>query len=503
MNTSAQTQRTGQKLSRWLIPVFIFLSIALLLFFADRFYIHTYGRINFDSILFTLTANLAGTSSTLFIKYLIRGFLPALLVGTALIWLSCHLLRREKVKTWLVSTTSCVLSVALIVFAAFDSQLVEYVILTNTPSTLYETEYRDPDEVSITFPTQKRNLIYIMLESYELSFTSTAQGGALEHDLLPELYALAEENINFSQNDGVGGFRPTTGATWTIGAMVSQTAGIPLAPEAGDSSEDQEGSQSDGSFLPGVTTLNDILHENGYYQALMVGSDADFGNRRLYYTSHQVDRIYDVYTAAEDGIVEEGYWDGWWGMEDYYLFEYAKQELTKIASQEQPFAFTMLTVDTHHTDGHLCPYCGDEFEEQYDNVVACSSRQVAAFLQWIQQQPFYENTTVIITGDHCSMDASYFEDNVDEDYIRRVYNCFINTPISTEYSKNREFTTLDMFPTTLAALGCTIEGDRLGLGTNLFSGSPTLSEQLGFEALCDLLYSNRDYYEKHFTASDH
>jgi len=36
-----------------------------------------------------------------------------------------------------------------------------------------------------------------------------------------------------------------------------------------------------------------------------------------------------------------------------------------------------------------------------------------------------------------------------------------------------------MFPTTLAALGVQIDGNRLGLGTNLFSGQKTLPEKLG------------------------
>jgi phosphoglycerol transferase len=38
-----------------------------------------------------------------------------------------------------------------------------------------------------------------------------------------------------------------------------------------------------------------------------------------------------------------------------------------------------------------------------------------------------------------------------------------------------------MFPTTLSAMGATIKGDRLGLGTDLFSSTPTLCEELGVE----------------------
>ncbi len=45
----------------------------------------------------------------------------------------------------------------------------------------------------------------------------------------------------------------------------------------------------------------------------------------------------------------------------------------------------------------------------------------------------------------------------------------------------RTYTTFDNFPTTLAAMGVTIEGNRLGLGTNLFSSEQTLSERYGWK----------------------
>lgn len=475
------------KISLWLIPIFIFVLLAMVLLFADLWYIRIYGKTNFDSIIFTLTSNLSGSSSTLLWQYILEGLIPAILVGALLILLSVILLRKKKVRTWMATMGLCLVSLGALAYAAVDSQLVEYLININNGFNIYEDFYQDPDDTQITFPKEKRNLVYIVLESMESTFLSKELGGGVENNLIPELYELAKNNINFSQNEGVGGFRQTTGATWTIGSLVAQTSGVPLVPIV-----------EPGTFLPGLTTLADILHDNGYYQAFMLGSSAAFGDTGLLYSAHGVDKVYDVYTAPDDGIVEPGYWDNWWGMEDYYLFEYAKQELTQIAAQDQPFAFTMMTIDTHHVGGHTCPYCEKEYQQQYDNVIACSSRQVAAFISWLQQQPYYENTTVVVVGDHNSMDNGYFKRNVEDGYIRRVYNCFINSAAHTTASKNREFTTLDLFPTTLAAMGCTIEGDRLGLGTNLFSGLPTLLEQWDYETLCARLYSNKGYYAQQF-----
>lgn len=486
--------------------VTILLTTAVLLFgsvcfFSARWYVRIFGRIGFDSILFTLTGGMGGASTSLIADYLIGALAPAFALTAGLTGL-CFLLLPKRFpsrspKTGVTAFLLVALSVAMTVFAAFDCQLVDYIRNMFTATDLYSADYRDPAQVNITFPEKKRNLVYIYLESMEISFLSKEKDGVLDYDLIPELYDLAKENINFSSTTDVGGFRPVTGASWTVGAMVAQTAGIPLRTPS-NVSDWQNGYGQKGNFLPGATTLMDILHQNGYYQTLMVGSVASFGGRSTYYKTHGVDHIYDLGTSYKDGLVPYGYWNDWWGFEDKYLYEYAKEELTEISKQDQPFAFTMLTVDTHHIGGFACDLCGDEYEENYENVYRCASRQVSAFLDWLKQQPFYENTTVIVTGDHCSMDAGYFERNTEPSYVRRVYNCFLNCPIQPTNSKNREFSALDMFPTTLASLGCTIEGDRLGLGTNLFSALPTQIELRGYSKFCSDLSGEKDFYASHF-----
>ena len=71
---------------------------------------------------------------------------------------------------------------------------------------------------------------------------------------------------------------------------------------------------------------------------------------------------------------------------------------------------------------------------------------------------------------------------------RTIYHCILNAPVEVQGStEERTFTTMDLFPTTLAAMGFQVEGDRLGLGVNLFSGLPTLAERMGADALSDEL----------------
>ena len=478
----------------WPIVLTVLLTVASLCFFAALWYRKTYGDTGFDSILYTLSADLEGVQGGLILSFSLWVFLPTILCAAAGFFLLK--LPRGKGLRILGRIAAPVVSIALLVIAAFTSGLPEFLYGMFNETPLFEHYYVTPAEEIIEFPEEKRNLIYIFLESMEVTYLSEELGGAEDVNLIPELYTLAQQNLSFSHNKGVGGFLPVNGATWTIGAMVAHTSGVPLKTPT-DVDDWQNGYGKEGVFLPGITSLQDILHDAGYYQALMVGSVASFGGRSVYYKTHGTDVIYDLSSARRDGIVPGDYFV-WWGMEDEYLFEYAKQELTEMAEMEEPFAFTMLTVDTHHIGGYACAHCGTEREEQYENVISCSSRQVAEFVKWIQDQPFYENTTIIITGDHPSMDNGYFDRNIDEDYVRRMYNCFINVPVETRYSRNRQFSALDMFPTTLAALGCTIEGEYLGLGVNLFSGKPTLIEKLGYERFDRELSMSSDYYAEVF-----
>ena len=113
-------------------------------------------------------------------------------------------------------------------------------------------------------------------------------------------------------------------------------------------------------------------------------------------------------------------------------------------------------------------------------------------------QDFYKNTTIIITGDHFSMDSGYFTRVVEEGYVRHGYNCFINAQSEPANTQNRVCTSLDMFPTILSAMGFTIEGERLGLGTNLFSSLPTLPEKYGYDWFEEEMNKPSDYYKEKF-----
>lgn len=475
--------------------------------FAAKWYTKTYGDTGFDSVMFTLTGGLDGVQSGLIESYLIGGLLPAVLFSAATVWLVFFRFKRSvlvsffgsrqvkvfpfsaKFKVWF----SVTLSVVLIVWASFGIRLIQYIIYQARPTYIFDESYVDPNSVEITFPEQKRNLVFITVESLETTFLSKSEGGGLDYNIVPNLSEIANNNINFSNNGGVGGAKSFTGTTWTAGGLIAHTAGIPLKVPFGLS----DNTYGNDTFLPGVVTLFDVLRDNGYYQAVMLGSDSHFANGNVYFTCHGVNKIYDYYTARDDKLFPEDY-KAWWGYEDKLLFSYAKQELSEISTFNQPFSFMLRTADTHHIDGYVCSECKCEYEEQYENVFSCADRQLYEFIEWLKAQPFYENTTIVITGDHLTMDSEYITRNVDEDYERHIYNCIINSAISGNNYKNRQFASMDLFPTTLAAMGCRIEGERLGIGTNLFSQAPTLTEEMGVDEFEEQMSRRSEFYNNKF-----
>nr|WP_076778355.1 GBS Bsp-like repeat-containing protein [Lachnoclostridium phocaeense] len=438
----------------------------------------TWSNLTMDELIYHLTSPLEGTNDAMIKEYVVKCIVPAVVILLVLAIILTAF--RKKKRYYAVMAGAIVLSVsvsALSVHGAWQALDVgNYVADRGTYSTFIDDNYVSPADVEMTFPQEKRNLIYIFLESMETTYADTQNGGAFTENVIPELTQIAQENEDFSgETDKLNGGYSMPGTTWTIGAMFGQTAGLPLSVSIDGNNMDTQ-----DTFFAGAVTLGDILESQGYSQTLLIGSDAVFGGRELYFTEHGSYEMMDYKYAAQNGLIPEDYLV-WWGYEDQKLFEFAKQKVTELAAQPEPFNLTMLTVDTHFEDGYMCEGCPKLYgDDQYSNVMRCSSQQVASFIRWIQQQDFYENTTIVLCGDHPTMDSDYCED-VDGNYIRKTYTAYINAAAQKETETRRDFTTFDQFPTTLAALGVQIEGNRLGLGTNLFSSEPTLTERFGLD----------------------
>lgn len=494
-------KRKEEKISKIILCI-----LFLILFYFSMFINERFDDITFEQLIYNITNTEGANYSVVWVgaKYIVIRLLITFIVLYVLykiykllkIKIYFNIGFKDKTQMIHLSTKNKIFSILVVFIFAFVSLLGTYKLLNidsyiqnqTTTSNMIEEYYVDARDIKLKFPKEKQNLIYIYAESIETTNVSVNNGGITKESYIPKLEKLALSNINFSNTDKLGGAYQLNNTNWTIAALVAHTSGIPLKLSITSNLYNEY-----GNFLPGVYNLGDILNDNGYNNYFMIGSNAEFGGRKIYFETHGNYRIYDYYYAIDKGFIDKDYYE-WWGYEDQKLFEFAKTKIIAASKKDEPFNFTILTVDTHFTDGYMDDTCTEEFDSAYANALYCSDSKIYSFVNWIKKQDFYKNTTIIISGDHLTMQNDFYEEN--NNYERTTYNTFINSKAKPIQDKNRMFSTLDMFPTTLAALGVEIEGDRLGLGVNLFSKEKTLIEEYGFEYVDNELSKKSIFYNE-------
>lgn len=403
-----------------------------------------------------------------------------------------HLSLKRRIISMLLPITSLVLVVWYPYYCFHFDDAYTYLYASNT---FIEEHYVDPSDVNLTWPKEKRNLIYIFIESFESSSFSKELGGMRDINLLPQLQKLMPLGTTFSDKaEGYGGGMSMPQATVTLSGITAYLGGVnyklPVWMENNDYA----------SVIPQLTTLTDLLKEQGYHQEMIVGMDVDG-----YYVGPFFRQHGDAITKGYDEVIEEGRlpedYAVWWGFEDSKLYQFAKEDILSIANTDEPFVYTLISNNTHRVDGYTEETCTlrDDVSFPMENAIYCEDQLVSEFLDWIMKQSFYENTTVVIVGDHLGHAEAYTE-TLQPQEERRIFNLILNADKEqpAQLYPNRQFWSADFFPTVLSAMGVEMEGERLGLGTNLFSNQKTLIEEYGYAYVSEQLAQQSKFYTEAF-----
>lgn len=505
------TNRESGRIIKWkliLHAVLIFLSASV--FTAGIYMKKTYPNEHLEQLIFYITNGGHATGPSVIVESVLFIFPAALLITAALILAQYDFFGKKLVvgnkdgkkgirlypirRRVLFTAVVCVV---MIVLGLWLTGSFEYVNSQTNTSEFIENEYVHPEDVSIRAPEKKRNLLVIEIESFETTMFTKAQGGVWDHEVIPEMYQLLfDENAIFFASDGkTKGVLNGFGSTWTTASQIANTSGVPFKVPA-----EQNNAYKSENFMRGAYTLGDVLHENGYRNVLITSSRANFGGVREYFTKHGEYEIIDADSVGEYGLeLPESQYNEW-GFSDAAAMRYAKEIMTRMESEsDEPWHIFVSTIDTHFV-GYLYEpdiengYPGSEtkFDRALDNAYATTSRSVSELIRWLQKQPFYEDTTVVIFGDHPNMIATFCKDKYEK--YRGRYNLILNSVATTDKTKNRQFTAYDFYPTMLAAAGFEIEGDRLGIGVNLFSKTKTLAERYGMSYMNNQLMLRSEFY---------
>lgn len=309
----------------------------------------------------------------------------------------------------------------------------------------FSSHFADPNKVELKAGKLK-NLILIYVESMEAAY-SDAQ--VFNRDLLRHLRPSGGVSFN--------SYLPAPGTTWTIAGMVATQCGVPLRVYSEHNIKRNK--EQSKSFLPGATCLGDILSSHGYHNVFLGGAPLSFAGKGAFLKDHGYQTVYGRDEWEKEGVTASEMSE--WGLYDSALFARAKEHVKTLHASDQRFNLTLLTLDTHNPRGFMSQLCRDHGARNFEDIVECTSQQLADFVKFLSDNDYLKDTNIVILGDHLAVSNPVFE-KLKLVTGRRIFNQFIS---DRPPAKNTEVVIpFDFFPTLLEFTGIQVMGDRLGLG---------------------------------------
>jgi len=444
---------------------FIFCFLIMLLIWTE----YVYKDVCVEEIIFNGKTPILGTPLSFFIScFLFVIIIPTF--TTILLHYLCfrHIQKRTKI---IFSTIISALFIYFLVYGLDKYEILIYYqeLMDKENSTFYEEHYVNPKTAKIKAPTQKQNLILIYLESLENSVAHVKRGDTVEN-WIPELTEIAKKHGTFTN------FLPGYTMGYTQGSVVASMCGIPNNYIHYGKINFKD--KNNKAYAPHAYSLGQILQDHGYHNLIVKGEDRIFSCSGIFLESHGFQNAAFfknelLHHPLNKGQIEK------WGIPDKNLFKIFQEKITTLP---EPFCAVIMTLSTHNE-----PF------ETYDDVkkeYQYTSKNVHNFMTWLQQQPYYKRTTIIIMGDHTRMGEVY---NSTSRKKRTIYNTIIHSQ-KTPPTYQRTCWALDLFPTILESIGFEIENHQLGLGISLFSTQPTFVEKLGIQEFTDQLRKRNKLY---------
>lgn len=493
---------------KWSFAFPITLFVILFIRITAIWTLRTFPVNDVESVITTLSLPLDGFTVVFVKSYLLRALLPLVLLTAALSYFFgevCSVFKKPKITCALLTAVGVTVFLAAFINKVPVSKYIEALDIdtTSAESDLLEKYYADPDSLKISAPEKPYNLIWILMESMENTFADTAHGGEAYENYIPELTQLFENNIGFTHSEKFGGGSDMMGSYMTITATFAKSTGVPLLSRL----------RLNNKFVPGARSLWEILHRYGYENYFIMGTDSRFTMFNWFLEQHGIDRIYDTRTLKSKQQIDEKFknmHDFEVGLTDQSLYTASMHYIDSISKNGKPFSVSLPTINTHFPYGFYDPNClekpaSSSDEDYYKATLRCSSREVNEFIDWCKKQDFAENTLIVIVGDHLFMNefpgkflAHAREEN------RKWVSIFLN-PVKEPKTRQHQFTSIDITPSILEAMGFEIEGHRYGLGASLFSDEKTLLEIFGadsLEAELKALSRSPEFFKKFITENN-
>jgi len=243
--------------------------------------------------------------------------------------------------------------------------------------------------------------------------------------------------------------------------------------------------------------LPEILKESGYTSSVLHSNNKSFWNRDAMYQSLEIDHFHgeEAYEVTDENSIG-------WGLKDKPFFE---QSIKYLQAMEQPFYSKLITLTNHfpfeldEEDKSIEPFDSNSNTlNNYFPAVRYADEAMEEFFNHLKQAGLYENSVIIIMGDHIGISANHNnamsmyldkEEITPYDQVQlQEVPLFIHIPGHGKGEVNSTVSgQIDMKPTILNLLGVEAEND-IYFGNDLFA-----KERKGFIALRNGDFISEDY----------
>lgn len=241
--------------------------------------------------------------------------------------------------------------------------------------TYFKALYPKNDSTTSVLKTNRPNVILIIVEGFTANVIESLGG---RKGITPNFNQLSTEGIFFT-NFYASGDRTDKGLVSILSAYPAQT---------------QRSIIKFPNKTQKLSYLSRKLEQLNYQTSFVYGGDADFANYMSFLTYGGFQHI----TSDDDFDSDQN--TSKWGVHDQYLFEQVKKELD-TTSLTKPFFKAMLTLSSHEPfDVPLKQIPGEDDPSLFLNSCYYTDKYLGEFITYCKQQPWWNNTLIIITADH-------------------------------------------------------------------------------------------------------
>ncbi len=222
----------------------------------------------------------------------------------------------------------------------------------------------------------KPNVLIVIWESFTEKVVDKKING---QEVTPYFNRLKKEGVYFS-NAYASGDRTDKG-------LIAVLSGYPAQPTQSIIKE-----PSKTQKLPILTKDFQALD---YRTEFYYGGETEFANIKSYLFTADYEQITDLNTLSDDLFLTK------WGVHDEIVFDRFLKDHQVI--RNKPFFSTLLTISSHEPfDVPLdsTVFAGSDEESLYMNSLYYTDREFGKFIDSARTQPWWNNTVVIVVGDH-------------------------------------------------------------------------------------------------------